>query len=152
MEVVTQSTKDRSSSPTQRKVVTQSNEEGCRDKVNKRSQHSRPKGLSSESWQEVITQSTEGGCRHQVRKKGMRSPSRQEVVTQSNERVAITKSAEGRHTVDLWGCRHHVREKWMLSPGRQEVVTQSTEGAVTTSQPRSGDTKSTQGKVAGRIN
>jgi len=75
---------------------------GRSHQVDKRSPRSRPKGLSSPSRQEVVTQSTEGGCRHQVSKKGMSSPS------------------------------------------RQEVVTQSTEGAGTPSQPRSGDTKSTQ--------
>ena len=80
---------------------------GRRHQVDKRSPRSRPKGLSSPSRQEVVTQSTEGGCRHQVSKKGMSSPS------------------------------------------RQEVVTQSTEGAGTPSQPRSGDTKSTHGKRGG---
>jgi hypothetical protein len=78
---------------------------GCRHQVDKRSCHSRPKGavvtkstrregLSSQNRQEggCRHQSTEGrhtvdrrGCRHQVNKKGMSSPSRQEVVTQSTE-------------------------------------------------------------------
>jgi hypothetical protein len=47
----------------------------------------------------------------------MSSPSRQEVVTQLTEGVVVTKSTEGRHTVDQWSCRHQVGKK---------VVTQST--------------------------
>jgi len=99
----------------------------------------------------------------------MSSPSRQEVVTQLTEGVVVTKSTEGRHTVDQWGCRHQVSKKGMSSPSRQEVVTQSTEGVGTPSQPKGrghqvnpgvgtpsqptekggGDTKSTHGEREG---
>jgi hypothetical protein len=77
--------------------------------------------------------------------------------------VVVTKSTEGRHTVDRkgWrhqidkngGCRHqadkgslHSGPKGLPSPSQQEVdvVTKSTRGRHTVDQ-RSGDTKSTQG-------
>ena len=130
--VVTKSTRD-SQQVDQRELSSPSRQGGdCCHQVNKRSSHSRPKGLSS--------------------------PSRQEVVTQSTKGVVVTKSTEGRHAVDQWGCRHQVGKKGMSSPSRQEVVTQSTEGAETPSQPkerghqvnpRSGDTKSTHGEREG---
>ena len=89
--------------------------------------HSRPKESSSPSRQEgnvvtkstqrgvAVTKSTEGrhtvdrkGCRHQVDKKGMSSPSRQEVITQLTEGVAVTKSTRG-------GCRHQADKRSLHS-------------------------------------
>jgi hypothetical protein len=101
---------------------------GCRHQVDKRLSPSRPMGV-------VVTKSTG---------RGLSSPSRQVVVTQLTKEVVVTKSTEGRHTVDQWGCRHQVGKQGMSSSSRQEVVTQSTEGAGTPSQPKSGDTKSTK--------
>jgi len=85
------------SSPTRSKgvIVTKSTRRECRHQVDRKgiivtkstnACHTvDPKGLSSPSREEVVTQSTTGG---------LPSPSRQKVVTWSTERVAVTKSTK----------------------------------------------------------
>jgi len=100
---------------------------GRRHQVDRTPSHSRPKGLSSPSRQKVVTQSTKGGGRRQVYK--------------------------SRHTVDRRGCRHlvdkrssHNRPMGLPSPSQQEgdVVTKSIRGRHTVDR-RIGDTTSAQG-------
>jgi len=161
------------SSLSRRKVVTQPTEGGCRHLVDQRgvvvtkstrdSQQVDQRELSSPSRQE-------GDCCHQVdkrsshsRPKGLSSPSRQKVVTQSTNGVAVTKSARR-------GCRHQVdkRSSHSRPKERRHQVnprsgdTKSTQGAGTPSQPtekgrghqvnprrKGGDTKSTHGEREG---
>jgi hypothetical protein len=99
-EVVTQSTKGGLSSPSRQEVVSQSTKGGCRHQVDKkggiivtkstrrglsspvdrRSSHSRPKGLPSPSQQEgdVVTKPTRG--RHTVDRRGEGTPSQPKEV------------------------------------------------------------------------
>jgi hypothetical protein len=107
-------------------------------------------GLSSQQGH-VVTKPTRGrykvdqrGCRHHVDKKGMLSPSRQEVVTQSTNGVAVTKSPRR-------GCRHQVDKrlshsrpkKWGHQVNPRSGDTKSTQEWGHQVNPRSGDTKST---------
>jgi len=96
----------------------------------------------------VITKSTRGrhtvdqrGCHHQVdqrsshsRPTGLSSPSRQKVVTQSINGVAVTKSAQR-------GCRRQVDKRSSHSRPKERGL-QVNPVAGIPSQPRSGDTKS----------
>jgi len=108
---------------------------GCRHQVDQRGvvltkstrDSQRPKGV-------VVTKSTG---------RGLSSPSRQEVVTQSTKGVVVTKSTESRQTVDQWGCRHQVGKRSSHSRPKERGH-QVNQGAGTPSQPRIGDTKSAQ--------
>ncbi|KAF8533769.1 hypothetical protein BDD12DRAFT_809902 [Trichophaea hybrida] len=136
------------SSLSRQEVVTQSTKGGCRHQVDRRSSHSRPKGLPSPSRQKgnVVTKSTRGrytadrrGCRHPVDKKGMSSPSRQEVVTQLTEGGGTpSQPKEVGDTKSTQGSRGH-----QVNPRSGD--TKLTQGAGTPSQPKEvGDTKSTE--------
>jgi len=123
---------------------------GCRHQVDRRSSHGRPKGLPSPSRQkgDVVTKPTSGrdtvdrrGCRHQVGKKGMSSPSRQEVVTQSTEGVGTPSQPKERG--------HQVNPGVGTPSQPKERGHQVNPRAGTPSQPRSRDTKSTHGKRGG---
>ena len=92
------------SSPSRCKVVTQPTEGVCGTK-------STQNELLSPSHQEVIIQWTGRGCHHQVDKRSSHS---------RPMGVVVTKSTEGRHTVDRRGCCHQVDTEGMSSPIGQE--------------------------------
>jgi len=129
-----------------KKVITMWTEAGRHHLFDKRWLPRPPMGLLSRSQQEgdVVTMSTRGcytvdqwGCRPQVSKKGMSLPSRQEVIPQSTNGVAVSKSATR-------GCRHQVNMRSSHSRATERGH-QVNPGTGTPSQPMSGDIKLTQG-------
>lgn len=97
--------------------------------VKNRSSHTRQTGI-------VLTKAARGG-RHTVNRRGLSSPSWQVVLTQSTNEYAITQSARK-------GC-HHQAGKMSSDSQLKEWGHHVNPWAGIPYQPKSGDTKSTQG-------